>query len=78
MDCIHDEYQTSYGSNHTMRHLNMPKLGQIKHEIEWKWKEPKSAKWTEEKMFQNVIQTSIWNHKSSIKIGGPFSSQKQT
>lgn len=33
MDCIHDEYQISYGANHTMCHLNMPRLGQIKHKI---------------------------------------------
>lgn len=78
MDCICDKYQTSYGANHTLYHLNMPKLGLCKHEIEWKWKGPKNSKWTEANMFQNVMQTSIWKHKSSIKIGGPFSSQKQT
>lgn len=77
MDCICDKYQTSYGANHTMYHLNMPKLGQIKHEIEWKWKGSKNTKWIEENMLQNVIPTSIWKHKSSIKIGCPLSSKKQ-
>lgn len=33
MDFIHDKYQTSYSANHTMYHLNMPKLGQIIHKI---------------------------------------------
>lgn len=52
---VHDEYQTSYGSNHTMYHLIMPKLGQIKHEIKWKWKGPKNEKWAESNMFPNFI-----------------------
>lgn len=72
MDFIHDGYQTSYGSNHTMCHLNMSKLGQIKHEIEWKWKGPKNAKLIEANMFQYFISKSIWKHKSSIKNKGAF------
>lgn len=76
MGFIHNEFQTSYGSNHTMYHLNMSKLGQIKHKIKWKWKGTKNEKWTKENMFQNVIQTSKWNHTASINIWGPFLSQK--